>query len=456
MRAAGEAKLRTIVVQDCAGILRDFLRRLDLDRRIDVGLILMMTGPMTTRSMMTESTISPIDAVEPEHSSAIPAEAAASVSRIDSDPGVVLGIDPSVAPDVASNLDESPDSWRVEVAARLERYRTRRKPRTPRYPSLLLPFDAPESWSRPASPTGSGSLAVATANASKDFAFHTFAIQTKEEPEALATTDPAEARQASQPAQEQTLEPSAKVIAFPRSAAIPVFRASELADPVFDHDRPRIVEAPEILPPPPALGGMLIEPAQQESADRRADFASVSPPASPSASIVRRALAALVDGAVVTTSLAAFAAIFVRLNPSLLRLNPDLLRLNLLHLNLLHPNLLHLNMDLVRAPLLVFAGALGALLALLWATYEFLFVVYTGSTPGLRAAGLRLAAFDGSSLNRRMRCWRVLASFLSAFSAGLGYFWCILDQNGLCWHDRITRTHVRSAEAADEKEEGKE
>src|SRR5208283_4156283 len=204
MRAAGEAKLRTIVVQDCAGILRDFLRRLDLDRRIDVGLILMMTGPMTTRSMMTESTISPIDAVEPEHSSAIPAEAAASVSRIDSDPGVVLGIDPSVAPDVA---------------------------------------------------------------------FHTFAIQTKEEPEALGTTDPAEARQASQPAQEQTLEPSAKVIAFPRSAAIPVFRASELADPVFDHDRPRIVEAPEILPPPPALGGMLIEPAQQESADRRADFA---------------------------------------------------------------------------------------------------------------------------------------------------------------------------------------
>ena len=37
-------------------------------------------------------------------------------------------------------------------------------------------------------------------------------------------------------------EPSAKVIEFPRSAAIPVFRASELADPVFDYDRPRIVE----------------------------------------------------------------------------------------------------------------------------------------------------------------------------------------------------------------------
>src|ERR1039457_4939179 len=48
-----------------------------------------------------------------------------------------------------------PNAWRTEVAARLERYRTRRKPRTPRAPSLLLPFDAPESWSRPAPPTGS-------------------------------------------------------------------------------------------------------------------------------------------------------------------------------------------------------------------------------------------------------------------------------------------------------------
>src|SRR5271163_4250534 len=45
------------------------------------------------------------------------------------------------------------DSWRVEVAARLERYRNRRKPRTPRYPSLLLPFDAPENWSRSAAAT---------------------------------------------------------------------------------------------------------------------------------------------------------------------------------------------------------------------------------------------------------------------------------------------------------------
>jgi len=194
-----------------------------------------------------------------------------------------------------------------------------------------------------------------------------------------------------------------------------------LADPIFD--RPRIVEAPEILPPPPALGGMLIEPAPQESADKRAELAS----ASPSASIARRTLAALVDGAILTAALATSAAIFLRLNLSLSsRLNP-----------LLNPT---------RGLFLVLAGALGATAILLWAAYEFLFVVYTGSTPGLRAARLQLATFDGSPLNRRSRRWRVLASFLSTFSAGLGYFWCVLDQDGLCWHDRITRTHVQSAQ----------
>ena len=220
------------------------------------------------------------DAVEPALSAAAGAETAAS--------------DPSVDP--ASDLNA--DSWRVEVAARLERYRTRRKPRSPRYPSLLLPFDAPESWSRPAPPTGSAAVIAAPARAEQDFMF-----QTKEEATPVGAPSHAEPGQTSQlaPQQGQYLypehapEPFAKVIEFPRSAAIPVFRVSELADPVFDHDRPRIVEAPEILPPPPALGGMLMEPANQEPAERR--DGDDSPSASPSASIVRRVLAALVDGA---------------------------------------------------------------------------------------------------------------------------------------------------------------
>lgn len=356
-----------------------------------------------------------------------------------------------IADAAASDLNvlENADSWRAEVAARLERYRTRRKPRTPHYPSLLLPFDAPESWSRPAPPTGlAGTGAAGTGSAGIGAAVATpparaeqdSTFPTQEEPRAdgaisfaepcqtsCQTQAPSPDRYPEQVPEPSTPEASAKVIEFPRSAAIPVFHRSELADPVFDLDRPRIVEAPEVLPPPPALGGMLMEPAQQEPADSRAgaDF----PLPSASASIARRALAALVDGVVLGTALAAFAAIFLRLNPSLYpALDPGL-----------NPSL-----NPVRGPLPMLAAVLGLVTLLLWAAYEFLFVVYTGSTPGLRAARLRLAAFDGSPLNRRSRRWRVLASFLSAFSAGLGYFWCFLDQDGLCWHDRITRTHVRS------------
>jgi uncharacterized RDD family membrane protein YckC len=133
-----------------------------------------------------------------------------------------------------------------------------------------------------------------------------------------------------------------------------------------------------------------------------------------------------VDGVVLVIALAAFVTIFLRLNPSL---NPGL--------------------NPIRGLLPMLAGALGVVAVLLWAAYEFLFVVYTGSTPGLRATRLRLAAFDGSPLDRRSRRWRVLASFLSAVSAGLGFLWCVLDQDGLCWHDRITRTHVQSAAPAE-------
>jgi uncharacterized RDD family membrane protein YckC len=93
----------------------------------------------------------------------------------------------------------------------------------------------------------------------------------------------------------------------------------------------------------------------------------------------------------------------------------------------------------------LFSGFGCALAALLWMSYQVLFLACIGTTPGLYAAGLKLARFDGSRVAPSARCWRVLASFLSAFSAGLGYLWCFLDQDSLCWHDRITRTSLQPA-----------
>src|ERR1035438_7268119 len=67
-------------------------------------------------------------------------------------------VDPELTP--ASQPD--PEAWRSEVAARLARYRTRRKPRAPRYPSLLLPFDSSDNRSRPAAAVASPYPAAAT------------------------------------------------------------------------------------------------------------------------------------------------------------------------------------------------------------------------------------------------------------------------------------------------------
>src|ERR1035438_2793161 len=91
-------------------------------------------------------------------------------------PSVVPSIDPSACPNAEANVADvnangNADSWRVEVTARLERYRTRRKPRTPRYPSLRLPFDAPESWSRPAAASGAEAVATAPPLTGKEFVF---------------------------------------------------------------------------------------------------------------------------------------------------------------------------------------------------------------------------------------------------------------------------------------------
>ncbi len=87
-------------------------------------------------------------------------------------------------------------------------------------------------------------------------------------------------------------------------------------------------------------------------------------------------------------------------------------------------------------------GLVIGLSGLFWAAYQYLLLVYAGTTPGLRLARLELAHFDGSPASRRLRRWRVLASFLSAASLGMGYAWVFLDEDSLCWHDRITHTYL--------------
>lgn len=287
-------------------------------------------------------------------------------------------------------------AWRGEVAARVHNYRARRRPREPRYPSLQLKFDPPQSaWASPSatSPSAvsiaSGQLAIATEQP--------FDIPKEAQSTSVETDDALRGSNA--------VEGGARILEFPRSAAAPAPVLDELAEPVMD--RPRILEVPDLVLPPPALGGILIEPVEEPAKERRPGFELPLQ----GAPMSRRLLAGAIDSLLVITAFAIFAYIFWKVTSIVPALSQA-------------------------------AGVSVCLIALFWAAYQYLLLVQTGTTAGLKLARLRLSRFDGAAVPRRIRRWRVLASILSGLSLALGYAWCFMDEDQLCWHDRITRTYM--------------
>jgi uncharacterized RDD family membrane protein YckC len=285
-------------------------------------------------------------------------------------------------------------SWRHELADRMNNYRARRRPRAPRYPSLQLKFDPPEpstthaATSRPATTPAPSRLAVAMQDA---------VVVPREEKSSQPKIDDVD--------RSETAEGGARILEFPRSAASPPPLFDELAEPVVDW--PRILEVPELELPPPALGGILMEPVEEPEQERRPGF-ELPLQAAP---LSMRLLAGAIDGLLVASAFAVFAYIFFRVT-------------------------------LIVPPLPQAVGISASLIALFWAAYQYLLLVHTGTTPGLKLARLQLSRFDGTAVPRRLRRWRVLASALSGLSLALGYAWCVLDEDRLCWHDRITRTYM--------------
>jgi uncharacterized RDD family membrane protein YckC len=129
------------------------------------------------------------------------------------------------------------------------------------------------------------------------------------------------------------------------------------------------------------------------------------------APLSRRTSAAAIDALLVCGATAIFGYMFLRFNPSL----PQM-----------------------RVALEVAA----ALTVTLWFAYQSAFLVFCGTTPGLRLTRLNISRFDGGPASRNSRRWRVIASVLSFASLGLGYAWAFLDEDQLSWHDRITKTHL--------------
>ena len=280
-----------------------------------------------------------------------------------------------------SPRDQGSD-WREQVSQTVNKYKSRTRHQV-RYPSLQLQFEQSSYRSQAESKSLSFSQSVAA---------EIVALQ----PTPIAEPEP-----------RILLETTARVLEFPRPEP-PQVDPYQLAEPIVD--RPRIVEAPELLPPPPAMGGILIESDRDPEPERQPGF-DVPLQSSP---LGRRVWAGTVDFLLIAIAMAAFGYIFVRMNSAI----PPWQKVSQFALTLF---------------------------AILWPAYQYVFLVFSGSTPGLRLAKLEIQRFDGTPASRSLRRWRVLASFLSAASLILGYAWCFLDEDQLSWHDRITHTHLAPA-----------
>jgi uncharacterized RDD family membrane protein YckC len=319
----------------------------------------------------------------------------------------------------ATGAEGDGQAWRGELSDRLNRYRARRKARPPRYPSLSLRFD-----SNDLPPRVNAASELFPPATFETVSNHALALNgmTQESPAAAETdvqygqhaADAATPAQAPggqsvarhiSPGHAGTGHAGAKIIEFPRFAwGPPAPPPDQLAEPVSG--RPRILDVPEVEAPPPALGGITIEAAEREEVQRRP---GIDIPLQ-SAPLGLRVIASSIDGLIVAAASAVFGFIFWKITD-------------------------------LRPPPIQILGLAAGIPFVFWAAYQYLLIVYSASTPGLRVAGLELARFDGRSSTRQMRRWRVLAAWLSAVSLGMGYIWVFLDEDALCWHDRITHTY---------------
>jgi len=198
--------------------------------------------------------------------------------------------------------------------------------------------------------------------------------------------------------------PVPKIIEFPRMQARPY----ELAEPVAD--QLRIFEAVEELPPPPASHLNEIEIAPAEPMLTGPEELEVPLQTAP---LEQRVYAAGIDLAILIGAMGLFgitAQFFANSLP-------------------------------LTKPLLKSIAICGFLLL----TIYYLLTLSLGrGTAGMRASGLRVTTFLNETPSRNLMRCRALATVLSYAAMGMGFAWALIDEDRLCWHDRITHTYLTS------------
>jgi uncharacterized RDD family membrane protein YckC len=158
--------------------------------------------------------------------------------------------------------------------------------------------------------------------------------------------------------------------------------------------------------------GMELEEEPAKSIGKRAEDAAAAAPALHLAPFGLRAMAAVVDGALI---LGVFLAGALAVTTHMKHL-PSKQQIEL--------------------------GSAAALL-ILGGVYQILFFTLAQSTPGMKYAHISLCTFDDENPTRAQLRSRMVALLLSLLPLGLGVLWAIFDEDHLSWHDRLSATYQR-------------
>jgi len=76
--------------------------------------------------------------------------------------------------------------------------------------------------------------------------------------------------------------------------------------------------------------------------------------------------------------------------------------------------------------------------------YQLLFFTLSDQTPGMRYARIGLCTLTDENPTRSAMRRRIFAQIIAACPLGVGLLWALLDDEGLGWHDRISRMYQRA------------
>jgi uncharacterized RDD family membrane protein YckC len=193
---------------------------------------------------------------------------------------------------------------------------------------------------------------------------------------------------------------------------------------IFEVEAAQISTAPAVESSAPEWSSILLA-AHPVSAVVEVPEAPFQPVFSPqTAPFSLRLMAAIVDGCIITAALLAFIAVFAF---TVGKLDGPAHAATVGHINL-------------QTAAIAVAGTFAVFTLL----YQLLFFTLSEATPGMRYARIALCTFADDNPTRTAMRRRILASILAACPLGIGFLWAWLDEDGLGWHDRISRMYQRS------------